>query len=79
MKKLLKAIALQVGNQVSYAELGSLVGLDAKTIDRYIYLLEQSFILFRIGSYSRNDRNELKRSNKLYFWDNGIRICLIFA
>jgi len=77
MKKLLKAIALQVGSQVSYAELGSLVGLDAKTIERYIYLMEQSFILFRVGSYSRNVRNELKRSNKIYFWDNGIRNAMI--
>lgn len=77
MKKLLKAIALQMGNQVSYNELGSIVGLDAKTVERYIYLMEQSFILFRLGSYSRNVRNELKRSNKIFFWDNGIRNALI--
>jgi uncharacterized protein len=77
MKKLLKAIALQVSKQVSYAELASIVGLDAKTIERYIYLMEQSFILFRAGSYSRNVRNELKCSNKIYFWDNGIRNAVI--
>ena len=77
MKNLLKAIALQLGSQVSYAELGSIVGLDAKTVERYIYLMEQSFILFRLGSYSRNVRNELKRSNKIFFWDNGIRNAII--
>jgi predicted AAA+ superfamily ATPase len=77
MKKLLKAIALQLGCQVSYSELASIVGLDAKTVERYIYLMEQSFILFKVGSYSRNVRNELKRSNKIYFWDNGIRNAMI--
>jgi len=73
MKTLLKALALQVGSQVSYAELGSIVGLDVRTVERYIYLMEQSFIIFRMGSYSKNVRNELKRSNKVFFWDNGIR------
>lgn len=77
MRTLLKAIALQLGNQVSYAELGSIVGLDAKTVERYIYLMEQSFIIFRLGSFSRNIRTELKRSNKIFFWDNGIRNALI--
>jgi predicted AAA+ superfamily ATPase len=77
MKTLLKALALQVGSQVSFAELGSIVGLDVRTVERYIYFMEQSFIVFRLGSYSRNVRNELKRSSKIYFWDNGIRNAVI--
>jgi len=77
LSKLLTALALQLGQQVSYSELGIIVGLDSRTIERYIYLLEQSFIIFRLGAYSRNLRNELKRSQKIYFWDNGIRNAVI--
>ncbi len=75
--KLLQAIAFQVGSQVSYAELGQLSGLDAKTVEKYITLLEQVFVIFRLGSFSRNLRNELKHSKKIYFYDNGIRNALI--
>lgn len=75
--KLLQAIAYQVGSQVSYNELGVLCGLDAKTVEKYILLLEQSYVLFRLGSFSRNLRNELKFSRKIYFFDNGIRNALI--
>ncbi len=77
MKTLLKALALQIGSQVSYSELGSIVGLDVRTVERYIYLMEQSYIIFRLGSYSKNVRNELKRSSKIFFWDNGIRNAVI--
>ncbi|MBW6516868.1 MAG: ATP-binding protein [Candidatus Cloacimonetes bacterium] len=77
LKKLLIALALQLGNEVSYTELGNNVGLDRKTVERYIHLLEQSFIIYRLGSYSKNLRNELKRGVKVYFWDNGIRNALI--
>jgi len=75
--KLLKAIALQIGSQVSYNELSQLVGLDLKTVDRYIDVLEKAYIVFRLGSFSRNLRNELKSSRKIYFWDLGIRNALI--
>ncbi|MDR1950072.1 MAG: ATP-binding protein [Spirochaetaceae bacterium] len=75
--KLLQALALQVGSQVSYSELGQLCGLDMKTVERYILMLEQSFVVFRLGSFSRNIRNELKFSKKIYFYDNGIRNALI--
>ncbi len=75
--KLLKGLAFQVGSQVSYNELAQLCGLDAKTIEKYIQLLEQSYIIFRLGSFSRNLRTELKRSRKIYFYDNGIRNALI--
>jgi len=77
MKKLLIAIALKLGSEVSYTELGSLVGLDKKTVERYISLMEQCFIIYRLSSFNRNMRTELKRGVKIYFWDNGIRNSLI--
>ena len=77
LRMILKALALQIGNQVSMTELASLVGIDRKTVDKYISLLEQSFILFRLPSYSRNLRNELKFSEKIYFYDIGIRNAIV--
>ena len=77
LMRLLKALALQIGSQVSYNEIGNLVGLDSKTVERYVDILEKSFILFRLGSFSRNLRNELKISRKIYFWDLGIRNAVI--
>ena len=68
---------MQIGSQVSYNELGNLIGIDSKTVERYIDILEKSFILFRLDSYSRNHRNELKSSRKIYFWDLGIRNAII--
>ena len=75
--RLLKALAFQIGSQVSYNEVGQLVGLDSKTVERYIDVLEKSHIIFRLGTFSRNLRNELKSSRKIYFWDLGIRNLLI--
>jgi uncharacterized protein len=75
--KLMQALALQVGSEVSYHEIGNMVGLDSQTVERYIQLLEKVFVLFRLSSLSRNLRNELKKSKKVYFYDNGIRNALI--
>ena len=58
-------------------ELGELVGIDEKTAEKYVTLLEQSFIIFRLPSFRRNLRNELKASRKIYFYDNGIRNAVI--
>lgn len=77
LTRLIKALALQIGSQVSYNEIGNLIGLDSKTVERYVDVLEKSFIIFRLGSYSRNQRNELKSSRKIYFWDLGIRNAVI--
>ena len=77
LTKLLQALAYQVGAEVSYNELSQLCGLDAKTVASYISILEQAFIIFRLGTFSRNLRNELKNSRKIYFYDNGIRNALI--
>lgn len=75
--RLLKALSLQIGNQVSYNELGQLLGIDPKTVEKYIDVLEKSYIIFRLGSFSRNLRNELKMTRKVYFWDLGIRNAVI--
>ncbi len=75
--KLLQGLAYQMGSQVSYNELAQLTGLDAKTVEKYINILEQTYIIFRLGSFSRNLRSELKKSRKIYFYDNGIRNALL--
>ncbi len=75
--KLLQALAYQMGSEVSYNELAQVVGLDKETIANYIALLEQAQVIFRLGSFSRNLRNELKFARKIYFYDNGIRNALI--
>ena len=75
--KLLQAIAFQIGSQVSYNELSKTIGLDSETIEKYIQLLEQSFVVFRLHSFSRNLRSELKKSKKIYFFDVGIRNAII--
>jgi len=75
--KLLTALSLQLGNEVSYNELGNTIGAKSETIERYMELLEKVFVIFRQQSLSRNLRNELKKSRKVYFYDNGIRNALI--
>lgn len=77
LDKLLRALALQVGSEVSYTELAQLTQTDHSTIQRYIHLLEHAFIIFRLANHSTNQRNEIKRVRKIYFWDNGVRNCLI--
>jgi hypothetical protein len=77
--RLLQALAFQVGNQVSYTEIANMIDLDHKTVEKYINLLEQIFVIYRLGSLSRNLRNELKASRKIYFYDNGVRNALIAA
>lgn len=77
VEKLLQALALQVCNEVSYNELAQIISADPITVERYVGLLEQAFVIFRLYSLSRNHRNELKKSRKIYFYDNGIRNALI--
>ena len=77
LESLVQALAFQVGNQVSYNELGKLIGLDKETVERYIIMLERAFVIFRLSSLSRNLRNELKKSRKIYFYDNGLRNAVI--
>lgn len=77
LEKLLVALALQIGNEVSFNELAQTVQYDVKTVERYINLLEQCFVIFRLNGLNRNLRNELKKAKKFYFYDNGIRNALL--
>jgi hypothetical protein len=77
IENLLEALALQVGSQVSYQELARLLQIDQMTVRRYIDLLEKSFIIFRLRAFNRNVRNEIKKSRKIYFYDNGVRNAII--
>ena len=77
LHSLLKALALQVGNEVSYNELAKTIGADKETVERYIDLLEKTYVVYRLTAFSRNVRNELKKSRKIYFYDNGIRNAII--
>jgi len=77
LDKLVRALALQLGAEVSYNELSQLIGVDKNTISNYMDLLEQAFVIFRLGSFSRNLGNEIKTNQKIYFYDNGIRNAII--
>jgi predicted AAA+ superfamily ATPase len=77
LKKILQALALQLGNEVSYNEVAKTVSADPATVEHYIDLLEKAFVLFRLPSLSRNLRTEIKKGRKIYFWDNGVRNALI--
>lgn len=77
LEKLLQAMALQIGSEVSYNELADTVGIDKNTVINYIQILEKAFIVFKLRPFSRNLRNELKKMRKIYFYDTGIRNALV--
>jgi len=77
LEKILKALALQIGSEVSYNEIAQLVGTDSKTVEKYIDLLEKAYIIIKLPALNRNVRNEIKKGKKIYFWDNGIRNAVI--
>lgn len=77
IQKLVQALALQVGQEVVLKELGDLIGLDYKTVDNYIDVLEKSYVIFRLPALSKNVRNEIKKNKKIYFYDNGVRNAVI--
>ncbi|MBK6645123.1 MAG: ATP-binding protein [Anaerolineales bacterium] len=77
LEKLLQALALQIGSEVSFNELANLLKIDKKTVERYIELLEKTFVIFRLKPFSRKLRNELTKLRKVYFWDTGVRNALI--
>ncbi len=72
LDNILKALALQVGKEVTYHEVAQIVGADKGTVEKYINLMEKSFIIFKLPTLYRNVRNEIKKGKKYYFWDNGI-------
>ncbi len=77
LDSLLLALALQVGSEVNYNELAGTIGVNKITIQKYIDILEKGYIIFKLNSFSRNLRNEIKRNRKIYFYDNGIRNMII--
>ncbi|MGJ8591491.1 MAG: ATP-binding protein [Aquaticitalea sp.] len=77
LEKLVRALAFQTGQEVSYNELSQLLGIDKNTVSNYIDILVNSYVVFRLPSFSKNLRNEIKRNQKIYFYDNGIRNAVI--
>lgn len=77
LRKLTRLIAFQIGSEVSINELSSSVGIARQTVENYLYLLEKNFIVFQLSSFSKNKRREVKKSKKIYFFDNGIRNAVV--
>ncbi len=77
MKELLRLIAFQLGNEVSYDELGKQLGMSKNTVEKYLDLLSKVFVVYRLGAYARNLRKEVTKAGKWYFYDNGIRNAII--
>ncbi|GHV20339.1 ATPase [Bacteroidia bacterium] len=77
MKDLLRLIAFQLGNEVSYDELGKQLGMSKNTVEKYLDLLSKVFVVYRLGAYARNLRKEVTKAGKWYFYDNGIRNAII--
>jgi predicted AAA+ superfamily ATPase len=77
LEKITKALALQVGSEVSTTEISQLTEADRLTVEKYIDLLEKAFIVFKLPALNRNVRNEIKKGKKIYFYDNGIRNAVI--
>lgn len=77
VRDLLKLLAYQIGSQVSIAELATRLEMSRDSVNNYIDLLEASFVIFRLPGFGRNLRNEMKKMNKIYFWDTGIRNALL--
>ena len=77
IRDLLRLLAFQIGSQISIHEIGTQLKLNAETVERYLFLLEQSFIVFKLPAFSRNPRKEISKSQKYYFYDNGIRNAII--
>jgi len=77
VEKILKALAFQIGGEVSYTELSRLTGADKNTVEKYIDIMEKSYIIFKLPSFSGNSRIEIRKGKKFYFYDNGIRNAVI--
>jgi predicted AAA+ superfamily ATPase len=77
LEKLVRALALQIGNEVNYTELAKLLNIDKNTVSKYIDILEKGYVVLKLGTFSGNLRNEIKTNKKIYFYDNGIRNMII--
>ena len=77
LEKIVQLLAWQIGNEVTISEVAKSAGTTSETVERYIDILEKAFIVFRLPSFARNVRNEIKKNKKIYFYDNGIRNAVI--
>lgn len=77
LESLVQALAYQVGSEVNLNELSQIVGVDKNTVKRYIEILEKGYVIYQLGAYSKNLRNEIKKGKKIYFYDNGLRNMII--
>jgi predicted AAA+ superfamily ATPase len=77
LEKLTQALAYQIGSEVNYSELAQTINADKNTVIKYIDILQKGYVIFKLSSFSRNIRNEIKTSKKIYFYDNGIRNTII--
>jgi len=77
LDKILHLLALQIGSEVSLNELATHLKVNVATVDSYINLLEQSGVVYRLKAYSTNERKEVTKMKKIYFWDNGIRNAIL--
>ena len=73
IRRLLILLACQVGSEVSTNEIARQLGISRQTVERYLDLLEETFVIFRLPSFSTNPRKEIAKGKKVYFWDTGIR------
>ena len=77
LNDLLKLLAFQIGQEVSLSELSNGLGIARQSVERYLDLLEKTFIIKKVGGFSRNLRKEVVKTSRYYFWDNGIRNAII--
>lgn len=77
IKRLLTLLAHQAGSKVNVAELSGALGIARPTVENYLELLERSYVIFRVGAFSTNLRNEISKDNKIFFWDTGVRNALL--
>jgi len=75
--EILSLLAFQIGSLVSVHEISKTIGMNTRTVEKYLDLLEKVFVIKRLGGYSRNLRKEISKGSKYYFWDNGIRNAII--
>jgi predicted AAA+ superfamily ATPase len=73
LQKLVQILAFRIGSEISLSSLSNDIGINRLTIEKYIDILEKNFIIFSLKAYSNNQDNEVKKSRKVYFWDNGLR------
>ncbi len=77
LDKLVQALAFQIGSEVNYSELAQIVNADKNTVSKYIDILQKGYVIFKLNSFSRNLRNEIKTNKKIYFYDTGVRNMII--